>query len=105
MCDRLRLASHISPFVPINGLNRLLYLFNFALNSFLWIPLIVLVPRICASRPNSTSLLESVLPGTIYIVAFFIWQCNRSLSRYILTTGDGIHVLCVAKLFLCRSMV
>ena len=35
---------------PINGLNRVLHLFNFELNSFLRIPLIILVPRIYVLR-------------------------------------------------------
>ena len=90
---------------PISGLNRVLHLFNFELNSFLEIPLIILVPRMYVFRPNFTALLKSVLSGTIAVVALFIWRCTRSLSRYLFTTGDGLRVFCVAKLFICRSMV
>ena len=74
---------------PINGLNRILHLFSFEINFFLWIriPLTLLVPRIYVFRPNYTALLKSVLPGTMDVVAFFIWWCNRSLSGYLLTTG------------------
>ena len=90
---------------PINGLNRVLHLFNFELNSFLQIPLIILVPRIYVFRPNFTALLKSVLPGTIVVVAFFIWRCTKSLSGYLFTTGDDLHVFCFAKLFICRLMV
>ena len=89
----------------INSLNLVLHLFNFQLNCFLRIPLIILVPRIYAFQPNFTALLKSVLPGTINIVAFFIRWCNRSLSVYLLATGDGLYMFCVAKLFICRSIV
>ena len=82
---------------PINGLNRVLYLFNFELNSFLQIPLIILVPTIYVFRPNFVALLKSVLPGTIDVAAFFIWSCNISLSGYLLTAGDGLRVFCVSK--------
>ena len=58
---------------PINGLNRVLHLFSFELNSFLRTPLIILLPRIYVFGPNFTALLKSVLPGTIDVVAFFIW--------------------------------
>ena len=58
---------------PKNGLNRVLHLFSFELNSFLRIPLTILVPRIYIFGPNFTALLRSVLPGTIDVVAFFIW--------------------------------
>ena len=57
---------------PINGLNRVLHLFSFELNSFLQIPLIILVPRIYVFRPNFKALLKSVLLGIIDGVAFFI---------------------------------
>ena len=58
---------------PINGLNRVLNLFSFEINHFLRIPLTLLVPRIYVFRPNYTALLKSVLPGTMVVVAFFIW--------------------------------
>ena len=89
----------------INGLNRVLYLFDFELNSFLRIPLIILVPRIYVFLPNFTPLLKFVLPVTIDVVAFFIWRCNRSQSGYLLITGNRLRVFCVAKLFTSRSTV
>ena len=54
---------------PINGLNRVLHLFSFELNSFLRIPFIIVVPRIYVFRPNFAALLKSVFPGTIDVVA------------------------------------
>ena len=91
---------------PINSLNLVLHLLNFELNYFLRILLVKLVPRIYAFRPNFTSLLNSVLPGTTDVVAFFIWWCSRSLCGYLLTTGDGLRVFCIANcLFVGRSMV
>ena len=87
--------------VPPNGLNRVLYLFNFELNSFFWIPLIVLNPIIYNFLPNFTVLFTD----TIDDVVFFIWWWNRSLSGYLLITGDGLCVFHVAKLFICRSIL
>ena len=57
---------------PISGLNWVLHLFSFDLNSFLRIPYIILVPRIYVLRPNFKALLKSVLVCTIDVVAFFI---------------------------------
>ena len=67
---------------PINGLNRVLHLFSFELNSFLRIPLIILVPKIYIFRPNFTALLKSVLPGTIYVVIYLIPRRYLMQSRY-----------------------
>ena len=52
-------VSNCSKVAPVNSLNRVLHLFNFELNSFLGIPLIILVPRIYAFQPNVTVFLKS----------------------------------------------
>ena len=61
--------------VPISGLYRVLNLFNFELNSFLRIHLIIMVPIIRR--------FEICIARWIKVVAFFIWRCNRSLSGYL----------------------
>ena len=37
------------------------------------------------------------------VVESFICWSNRSVSGYFLIAGDELRVLCVAKLFICRS--
>ena len=89
---------------PINGLNRVLHIFSFELNSFLRIPLIILFPRIFGLRPNFTALVKPVLPGTKDIIASL---SGDAIDLYldIYKPQGMVFVYCVAKLFISRSLV
>ena len=90
---------------PVSDLNRVLYVFDFELNSFLRTPLVILVSRIYTFLPNFTGLLRYLLPGTIDFFCVLYMVVQLISIRMFTNYRDGFRVFCDAELFICRSMV